>query len=93
MRILRQISLVMVLSLSLYGQGTLDPSRLLQPSADSWPMYNGDYSGRRFSTLSKLSVNNVNTLTLAWVYRANPGRGQAGGGGAAAAVIKASGGC
>jgi alcohol dehydrogenase (cytochrome c) len=88
MRSIRNIFLCMVLTLSLYGQGTLDPAKLLQPSADSWPMYNGDYSGRRFSAQSKVNVNNVNALTLAWVYRANPGAGPAGGGGNTSAIIK-----
>ena len=32
----------------------LDPARLLKPGTDSWPTYNGDYSGRRFSTLNKI---------------------------------------
>ena len=27
-----------------------NPAWLLHPAPDSWPMYNGDYSGRRFST-------------------------------------------
>ncbi|MGO4212800.1 hypothetical protein AB4043_18495 [Terriglobus sp. YAF25] len=30
--------------------GGLDPAVLLNPTPDSWPTYNGDYSGRRFST-------------------------------------------
>ena len=37
--------------LALQAQEPLDLTRLLKPAADSWPMYNGDYSGRRFSTL------------------------------------------
>ena len=31
----------------------LDPAKLLKPGTDSWPTYNGDYSGRRFSTLDE----------------------------------------
>src|SRR5262245_43080698 len=88
MTLIRSILGLMLLALSLYGQGTLDSSKLLQPSADSWPMYNGDYSGRRFSAQSKVNVNNVNALTLAWVYRANPGTAPAGGGGNTSAIIK-----
>ncbi len=52
---------------------------------DSWPTYNGDYSGRRFSSLSKINTSNVNSLSLAWVYRASGG-----GGGASSAPIKAT---
>ena len=39
-----------------------------------WPSYNGDYSGRRYSTLEKINQSNINALSLAWVYRPNPGR-------------------
>jgi alcohol dehydrogenase (cytochrome c) len=45
----------------------LDPARLLKPATDSWPTYNGDYSGRRFSTLTKINANNIGALSLAWV--------------------------
>ena len=51
-------------------------------------MYNGDYSGRRFSALTKINHVNVSALTLAWVYRPNPGAAPAGGGGATAVTIK-----
>jgi alcohol dehydrogenase (cytochrome c) len=49
---------------------------------DAWPMYNGDYSGRRFSPLATINADNVKSLSLAWVYRmtsqtgaVNPPRG------------------
>lgn len=47
----------------------LDPAALLKPATDTWPTYNGDYSGRRFSTLDQINATNINSLTLAWVYR------------------------
>ena len=47
----------------------VDPARLLKPGPDMWPMYNGDYSGRRFSTLKTINTDNVSSLSLAWVYR------------------------
>ncbi len=31
----------------------IDSARLSQPPTDSWPTYNGDYSGRRFSPLDE----------------------------------------
>ncbi len=40
---------------------------LLHPPPDSWPTYNGDYSGRRFSTLAKINDKNVKNLSLAWM--------------------------
>jgi alcohol dehydrogenase (cytochrome c) len=43
---------------------------------DGWPTYNGDYSGRRFSTLTTINAGNVKHLGLAWSYRLGvPGSG------------------
>ncbi len=47
----------------------LDPAALLKPATDTWPTYNGDYSGARFSTLDQINSGNVGSLTLAWVFR------------------------
>ena len=88
MRAIRKVAFLTMLTASIYGQGSIDFARLLKPAPDSWPMYNGDYSGRRFSALSKLTANNINAMSLAWVYRPNPGGGQAGGGGNTAVTIK-----
>ncbi|MDQ2712468.1 MAG: acido-empty-quinoprotein group A [Acidobacteriota bacterium] len=57
-----------------FGQG-LDPATLLKPPTGSWLTYNGDYSGRRFSSLDQINANNVQNLKLAWVYQANSGGG------------------
>ena len=51
----------------------LDSAALLRPAADSWPTYNGDYSGRRFSTLGQIHAGNVGSLPLAWVFRTPAG--------------------
>ena len=69
------------------AQAPLDPAKLLKPGTDSWPTYNGDYSGRRFSTLTKVNANNVGALSLAWMYRLNIGAGPALG---SATTIKAT---
>ena len=50
---------------------TLDPAKLKQPPTDSWPSFNGDYSGRRFSPLTKITSSNVSSLSLAFVHRIN----------------------
>ena len=47
----------------------LDPAALLRPATDTWPTYNGDYSGRRFSTLDQINAGSIHSLTLAWIYR------------------------
>jgi acido-empty-quinoprotein group A len=44
----------------------LSPSALLKPPTGTWPTFNGDYSGRRYSTLSQINSGNVNQLTVAW---------------------------
>ena len=41
----------------------LDPRDLLNPLGSSWPTYNGDYSGRRFSQLSQITAANVRNLS------------------------------
>jgi acido-empty-quinoprotein group A len=49
----------------------LDPAALLKPATDTWPTYNGDYSGMRYSTLDQINAGNVGSLTLAWAFRAS----------------------
>ena len=58
---------------ALWGQTGLDPRKLLQPPIDTWPMYHGDYSGRRFSTLTGINSSNMQALSLAWIYRTGVG--------------------
>jgi len=40
-----------------------------QLQANAWPTFNGDYSGRRFSSLRQITRENVKNLTLAWVFQ------------------------
>jgi alcohol dehydrogenase (cytochrome c) len=61
--------------------GGLDPASMLKPLGDSWPTYSGDYSGRRYSTLTQVNQSTVKHLTLAWMARMNPGTGGGGFGG------------
>lgn len=50
-----------------FGQGQgVKPEDLLKPLKDSWPTYNGDYSGKRYSALKEVNRTNVQHLTLAW---------------------------
>jgi alcohol dehydrogenase (cytochrome c) len=54
----------------------LDPQKLVQPEpTDTWPTYNGDYSGRRFSPLKQIHASNIHELSLAWTYRVAVGGG------------------
>jgi alcohol dehydrogenase (cytochrome c) len=47
---------------------SLDGAALLKPPTDTWPTYNGDYSGRRYSTLDQINAGNIKSLTLAWAF-------------------------
>jgi alcohol dehydrogenase (cytochrome c) len=64
-----------LLAAALPGQEPLNQAKLLKPATDSWPMYNGDYSGRRYSTLKQINSTNVTSLTRAWSYRADAATG------------------
>ena len=61
----------MLLAASIAQAQNLDPKALVlfnQP-AESWPTYNGDYSGRRYSTLNQINSQNVDRLKIEWMYR------------------------
>jgi alcohol dehydrogenase (cytochrome c) len=47
----------------------VDTQMLLRPPVDSWPSYHGDYSGRRHSSLTQITPQNVKNLGLAWAFQ------------------------
>jgi alcohol dehydrogenase (cytochrome c) len=47
---------------------------LAQPVGADWTSYNGDYSGRRYSSLNEITPSNVAQLRAAWVF--HPGNSQ-----------------
>jgi acido-empty-quinoprotein group A len=61
-----------ILPLSLAAQ-MLNPANLLSPPADTWPTYNGEYSGQRYSKLTQINSSNVNSLALVWTSRVDFG--------------------
>ena len=67
------ILLLLVLAVGLQARPAraqgLDAAALLKPATDTWPTYNGDYSGARYSTLDQIHAKNINSLTLAWAFR------------------------
>ncbi|MDQ1474737.1 MAG: hypothetical protein QOJ99_6217, partial [Bryobacterales bacterium] len=71
MKTIRLFTACVAIAGTLFGQGALDPAKLLQQPTDSWPGYNGDYSGRRFSPLKKINSTNAHNLSLQWIYRVN----------------------
>jgi alcohol dehydrogenase (cytochrome c) len=65
---------IVLLSLAaLAALGGLTAARILDPGTDSWPTFNGDYSGRRFSRLTSINATNVKSLSLAWLYTISAG--------------------
>ena len=46
---------------------------LLKPLKDSWPTYNGDYTGKRYSLLTQVNRSNVKNLTLGWMTQLTEG--------------------
>ena len=53
------LAIVLGCSVRLSGQEGAHASELLRPSASSWPVYHGDYSGRRHSALTQITPQNV----------------------------------
>lgn len=67
------VMLIFFLSLcgaSLQAQA-LDPASLLKPPTDTWPTYNGDYSGKRFSPLDQINSANIGSLALTWAFNSH----------------------
>ena len=76
MRRLVSLASLLVLSTVLTAQQSgLTSAQIEKPAMDSWPTYNGDYSGRRFSPLTKINASNVKNLSLAWIYDLTGGSG------------------
>src|SRR6201993_3062721 len=47
----------------------VEPARLASvPVSANWLSYNGDYTGRRYSDLREIDVNNVGQLRAQWVF-------------------------
>src|SRR6476646_3282883 len=46
-----------------------------QAPTTSWPVYHGDYSGRRFSPLTGINDKNIAGLEKAWTFRTGVGGG------------------
>jgi acido-empty-quinoprotein group A len=67
----RRVAVLFALALraSFAAAQGLEPAALLKPPTDTWPAYNGDYSGARFSTLDQINAGNIHSLTLAWIFQ------------------------
>ena len=61
------VGIAVLFPIALAAQG-LDPNAIVNPVPGSWPTYNGDYSGRRYSPLKQLNQATVNRLNLKWSF-------------------------
>jgi alcohol dehydrogenase (cytochrome c) len=52
---------------------SLDPNAIGQAPTTSWPTFNGDYSGERWSTLTQIDAKNVGQLAQQWVFKVTVG--------------------
>ncbi|HEX4809967.1 MAG TPA: acido-empty-quinoprotein group A [Bryobacteraceae bacterium] len=69
---LTKAALALMAAANMVQAQSLDPAK---PPREAWPTYNGDYSGRRFSPLADVNAGNVQSLSVAWMYRiANVGQ-------------------
>ena len=51
------------------GVVNVQPAQLLSRGlAENWPSYNGDYTGRRYSSLMQITPENVHQLRAQWVF-------------------------
>ena len=51
------------------GEINVRPSDLLNTNlSDDWPSYNGDYTGRRYSSLTQVTPENAHQLRAQWVF-------------------------
>jgi alcohol dehydrogenase (cytochrome c) len=56
---------------STFASIDLQPEKLLsEPAGANWLSYNGDYTGRRFSSLKQINESNVGQLRASWVFHA-----------------------
>lgn len=68
MKLLLQLLVSALLVASAQGN-ELEMATLGKPPTTSWPTFNGDYTGKRFSTLKQINTSNVASLQLQWNYR------------------------
>ena len=47
----------------------LDPGAIGEVTTTSWPTFNGDYTGQRYSSATQIDAENVKRITQRWVYK------------------------
>ena len=73
MRISNRIATFLCLAALPIGAQSVDPKALLNPPADAWLTYHGDYSGQRHSKLTQITPENVGRLKQVWTSKVSQG--------------------
>ncbi len=69
-RVWTPIAAVALMGASLHTSTvSVDPATIGNAPVTSWPTFNGDYSGARYSTITQIRPDNVGQLEAQWVYR------------------------
>ena len=74
-RLLMAIVLAAASTTLVAQNGGIPPAVLYKALGETWPVYSGDYSGKRYSALTQINQSNVKSLTLAWTRRLANGPG------------------
>ena len=53
------------------GAQSVDPKLLLNPPANAWLTYHGDYTGQRHSKLTEITPENISKLKQVWKFQAS----------------------
>jgi alcohol dehydrogenase (cytochrome c) len=72
-KLLLPVSLLLSSVVAVGQANGVTPGDLLKPLKESWPTYNGDYTGKRYSALTQVNRTTVKQLTLAWMTQVAPG--------------------
>ena len=48
---------------------SVDPAKMVNPPADAWLTYHGDYNGQRHSKLTQITPENIGTLKQMWRFQ------------------------
>lgn len=67
---MRNPTWLFAISLGLACAQGVDPKLLINPPADAWLTYHGDYSGQRHSKLTQITAQNVASLKQVWKFQA-----------------------
>src|SRR5947209_18270246 len=71
MRMLTRIATFLCFAGLPIGAQNVDPKELLNPPADAWLTYHGEYNGQRHSKLPQITPENVGRLKEVWRFQAS----------------------